>query len=1856
MKKIISITILLLFAPLMCVGQTYQQLWDDIAAFKQKDLPRSVISTTENIMAKAKAEHNIPQLLTAYLTRSEYRVMLDGGNRLLEKKALEQWADTASNAVVKAVLNSIVADKMVRAQVQNVDEILRRIDSSLQHKKVLSELKASDFVPLTVCTDFSNKYLSDNLYELLAREAIRTLNSNWYVRNAKEVQLRILSLYDELIEFHAGNRQAQLLTREAKTLYLSSYWVIDKYRLDTDEVISRLQQLADEYSDLEACADVYVKLALRYNANGNPAKAMQILQTAKAKYRRTDFSDMINQNIQYLLNPYLVVSIESLFPRAGVDMNVVYRNLTSFNISVYRLSLTPADVLSMADYQLGEQTIRKYGKKVSNRKFALPATDDLKDKSVQLSYPLPEPGVYMFKFTANGNEAPTYRLACVSGNNCLTLITDKDMMELIALDKTTGHPLPEAEFVIFERQGETYAEVERLKANRQGSVMVNRADYAKKYFNVETLTDSFMPVQRMYSTYLFKDREVRRECVVDHLFTDRSIYRPGQKLYVSGVRFVQMGDSTHVQSEEKVTLQLIDSHFKTIATKQLTTDDFGTFSAEFILPETVLPGMFHIKTDKSQSNFRVEEYKRPTFNVEFSPYSEAYHFGDSINVEGMAQMFSGAPVQGARVEYKVRRWQAWFWRMDYRDRTVLKKGEITVDADGKFRLGFTLQQPDRLENAYSRYYVYDVEAKVTARNGETHISTMRLPVGRQSIGLMVEGLNGTVVREQPHEVQLQAMNLNQQKVDIPVAYYIYKVGAEGKKGAQVLEGKMQSNTAFVPKDIYALPSGKYRIELKTFDDHQHECKAESDFTLFSVNDRKVPYPTTAWLYHDSEVFAEGQPVTCYAGTSEKDVYLLVDIYNNQGRLKSERIYLNDEIRKFTFHYQKEYGDGLEVNFSIIRNGRLYVEDAYIRLAEPDKHLNLSWKTFRNHLRPGNQEEWIMKITDKDGRPAKANLMAMMYDAALDDIYVRHQHHRLSFVRRWIGGYAHFGIGDHWMNAEMKFPFTSESTGFDFMSSDLYSRLLKLNLYGRPYARNGVVELKSKVYSVGAQNAPLTDAVFEEEIVVESTEESRLIPVPAEQNGTTLSVLRDNFNETAFFYPVLRTDSAGEASISFTLPDALTEWNFMAYAHTQNMDYGMLTEKVKASKPFMVQPNMPRYVRVGDKSVFAASLINLSDSVLCGGVKITLVDPLTDKVVYADSRPFTVGAKQTGVVDFTYRTDALHDLLVFRIEAQSNGFSDGEQHYLPVLSDRELITETIPVQLDGPETVSLSLNHLFNDGSSTATHRHLTVELTANPDWYAVQALPYMSAPSSENAISWAVAYYANAMAMHIVDANPGIRKAVQMWNLKDDKNGLLSQLEHNRELKQILLEESPWLADALTETEQKHRMALLFDLNSMAAHQQAVIRRLSALQLADGSWPWYQGMSGSLYITTQIVEYMARLRSMGIVLNQDAQRMCTNAFSYLERQARKEYEYKRDHKPSGQPFTLSEMTLRYLYICSVDKFLFDTSDQKMNQWLIHSMLGRSAEYTIYGKALMAIIMHENGHPDEAAILLRSLREYAVYGKDMGRHYNSHNAYYSFRDTRIPTQVAVMEAIGRIDRNDEELNQMKQWLLKQKQVQMWRTPTASADAIHAMLCMGEKRLAVRSRMKATIGRQTIITPADLIGYAKQSVQDVNVKRITISKTGRGISWGAVYAQCKDKVSAIKAYQSKGLAIERTLLKDGQPMADATALHAGDKLTVRLTVSVDRDMDFVQIEDRRAACLEPLEQLSGYRWKGGLGYYAVTHDASTQFFIDRVRQGTYSIEYTVLVDRSGVYHMGTASIQCAYAPEFAAHTDGGFLKVE
>ncbi len=1812
-------------------AQTYEHLWKEVETLRQKDLPASVLEVVARIRDKARAERCLPQLMKAVVVTAEQQAWLQPDSLPAARAGLEAWAAAETDTVARAVLEGIVGGWWLEGPDKDTDAALRHFRKSVEARAALRRTPASDYRPMTCGGKLSQHFFDDNLYDLLVRHAIHRLSGATPWADRPKALKACWDLYDGLAACYEaeGNRTAALLTREAQLWFrLDRMGHLRGYGLTDEEAERQLTELARQAAGLPVEADAYLKLAEWYLRHDERAKAVAAADKGLERCGTGEGAGLLKRCKRFATRPGLSVELPFVYPQQTVAVKVRFANLPGLTLEMYRLEATPASA------QLHDRPARKLydrrGRKVTSAYYPLEPAADFRYRDTVLHLRLPEAGIYVLRQVPKGYPASAAcQLVYVSPYEVLSLPVDTGHKEYTVMDKLTGHPVPGASLAVYVAQGKGYRLQQEWATGQDGTCLLANTHGAPRWMNARVPGCDYMPLARLEGATPLRNRRPPSWRQRQALFTDRGLYRAGQTVRVSGTVFRQLADSVAVAGDVRQTVRLL-SETGELAQQTVRTDEWGVWATEFVLPKTLRPGTYRLTTEGGQTAIRVEEYRRPTFEVTFTPAVATYAPGDTVGLTAVARTLAGVPVRAANVRWHLTRTERSWFRPMGGDKAPLQEGEGQTDADGKFTVKVVLTAPERL--SAGQYCMYRMEADVTDMAGETRQAVLDLPAGRVSMGLLVEHLPEVVQKERLPELMFRAVNLRGEPVGTMVDYRVRTLDAAGQPGAERRKGTVQAQQPLVPSDWASLPSGRYRLELSATDGQGRSCTAEQDFVLFAAADGRVPYATDAWFWQDGQEFSADAPVTLYVGTTLHDVYLLMDIYSGDRRIESRRLSLDDELQTFRLSYQEAYGDGVTVHLAFVKQGQLYRHDARILRARPDKRLSLKWATFRDRLQPGAAEEWRLQVTDTAGQPVRAALMATLYDAALDELLPYRPFFSLDFPREVPYVWATVHGGRRGGMTVSDFPYEPIGDGLRLQEDGDYSRLYGSSL-GWPDVRIEMANAPAMMPMMKAAATARADAGVPE------------VAVPP---------VRTRLAETAFFSPWLRTDSAGTAVVTFTVPDALTRWRFIGWAHTAGMRHGQLTAIAVTQKELMLQPNLPRFVRRGDKAVIAASLANQSQQARSGKAYMELKDPATERVLGRWMRPFKVAGGATGLLRFECRIPEGHDLLVCRLWADAGTCSDGEQRWLPVLTDRQPVTETATFRVTAAGPVTVDLKELSRRAPA---ERRLTLELTAHPAWQVVQALPVIGQPQTDDALAWMTAYYAGRLAQAVVEAHPRIGSLLEAERHRagTDEAGW-GQLEQRQDLKDLLLEETPWQDEAREETQRLRRLALLLETATWQTHRQEAVRRLRELQQPDGAWSWYKGMAGNRYMTLRMTGLLARLRALGLPLEPEVEAMYHRAFGFLKQWVGEEYRSRKKEPSGNRP---AGSILHYLYLCAVDPSLRQVADRQANDFFLKEWERHPAGCTLREKAMMATVLQEAGRPAQAAEWVRSLKEYLTGTAGTGYGYDTPRADYTWESGRIPTQVAAMEAIWRIAPDPELLDGMRLWLFRQKQVQAWESPVATADAVYAFLSLGSgDPLEQEGRLVAVMDGRTLETPADARGYVRRTWTggEAQAGTLQVTRQGTGTGWGNVYLRYWEDMDQVRPDAGNGLHLVREYWRGTEQVTAGTRLQVGDRLTVRLRVTADRDMDFVQLRDERAACLEPADPLSGYWATSTTGYYRMVRDASTLFFMDKLRKGTHVLEYDVFLDRSGRYVAGAAVVQSAYAPEYTGHTAGGRLTVE
>ena len=1937
--------LLLLAVAVPVRAQSYDKLWKRVEQAEEKNLPKTVMEVSDAIYRKALAEQNAGQMMKAYLWREEAQYSLTPDSLYSTIGKMEHWAQTEENAVNRAVLHVLLArlylaasssvagrtegvltpieledaPKDMREWTGNIFvwTIDRHLQQALADAEVLAETPSADYVPL-VKQGKSSRYYGHDLYHVLLGYSLDDVYGNLGFTDSSDslAQARVDSLLRTARTFYAGRRDGQDAALLFALRYASWQLNISQHRGDDKQTQARYEQTLDSlmvhYADRPICAEVYIWKAAFCETHKRPSEALRLCDEGLKRYASYERVDELKNIRERILNPNLSVSkVSGAYPGQTVDLNVSYRNLSGFTAEVYASTLSPSDERN--SYRtVNSKEFRKYaGKRVSSVHYDLsprphegvePVDWTYLDSDTLLKLPVPEEvGVYLVRFIGDGKLADfgggafglqSSRLKMLSVKTCA------DSLEVAVLDAMSGQPVSGAEVQLSWTQagegGRAPVAVSAVTGD-DGKVCLDVS--SSYYVDCTVQKDGDAARDRFYTSWgkYGADRPANNRLT---LLTDRAIYRPGQTVYVKGIAYSQNTDSAWVRTSADFELLLLDANRQEVASQAVRTNEFGSFSARLVLPSSCLNGVFTLTTRGGEASrlVRVEEYKRPSFEITFDPIAVPYRLGDRVTLTGQVSAYSGAAVQGVPLSYVVTRSDG-FYRPSGKN-SALEADTVRLDSEGRFAIPLWLR-PGDVEGDF--YTTFKVEVTVSDGGGETQTATTQLATRGNVAYAVGHDVPSVLCRDDSLRFTFTVDNLARIPQDVQLAYRIVPSDGKGSFGQEaVLTGTVPSNRPVDCSAWAALPSGSYGVVLTVQDsltndkDGKGDCRLQ--FTSFSRSDKRLGTFNDIFLYAEHSDFDASHPAVFYFGTSHKNAYVLMDVFAEDRRLESRTLQISDSLVRFELPYREAFGRAVSVQFHLLKHGELYGRTQTFSKRLPDRTLRLKWSTFRDRLLPGQQEEWRLTVETPQGASVPAELLATMYDASLDKLYANAQELAVTFPSYYnFPSYSFSTCPVNTWYDSWSFDYrTVPDLQFDALELppfmyNAFEVLIMRSASGATRQSIGSIKLRSSLrfaspsmnMKSGVDIADLSEVVTLSAVEPQAAMEEVSAPAALPE----LVGLRTNFAETAFFYPHLRTDSAGAVSFSFTVPQSLTRWNFRGYAHTRDMLTGLLEGSTVTAKDFMLRPNLPRFVRVGDDTQVAATVTNLTGSPLRGIVTLTLFDPETERVISTDRARFRADTGADVVVSFRFRADERYSLLGVRLVADGDTFSDGEQHLLPVLSDKQYLTETQLLSLSGSGTRTFALDSLFDGHNPAATQRRLTVELTGNAAWMAVQALPTLAEPCRDDVFSWASAYYANALAAHIVASQPRIKTVMEAWRATgQDGQALHSQLEKNQELKDILLAESPWVLDAADERASRQRIASLFDDNLMRDRVYSSISKLQELQNADGSWSWFPGMSGSFYTTSGVARLLLRLPVLtGEEPDERVTRLTYSALGYLHREVKENYEralrYDDGERQSPPPAYIVD----YLYLVAIADAKVPGDCQKAYRYYLERVPRLLSLDCIVCHAKAVTILRHAGLTAEADDFVRSLAQHVVQEEgDRGAHFAFMDSHYSWCALPIATHVAAMEALRLAGGYDGLLDSMRLWLLQQKLTTDWGNTVATADAVYALLADGADLLSDTGEARLSLGDEVVETrPAvgdrqssDItagLAYVKRSYEEgspvLNARTATLEKaTGASLTLGAVYAQFLVPMSAVGQQHDTPLSVSKQLYvervaADGSRTLQAVGpslkktLKPGDKLVVRLTVRADRALEYVQLKDGRAACLEPVSVRSGYRFASSGGYYMEVDDAATNFFFDRLGKGVHVLEYSCRVVRSGRYQTGIATVQSVYAPQFTAHSAGGEIRV-
>jgi len=1834
-------------------------MWKEYEEAMKKDLPQTCLKILNKISDKSESEKNYASLLKAEFKKVEITDELAPDSMPILKEALLKKVEklNGKDKVAYAVFNLALYKASTNLK---LTDVIKYLDEAFADMDILANTKATDWSMVITAKDGSAIFNNDML-------SIMGVNVSQYKR-----------LYDYYKA--KGNRRACAWLAQYNAVYGET---------------KNLDKFVEEYKDLPEGA----QLAKQYydycqrNDEKSAEERYQLLQNYRKQWAGTAEGAIFDNIEKEIQRASLTIQYMPGQVRINEEktIKVESKNVSKAKLVIIPLNVAARDIPRKTNYSTNydQELISKYAVKQGNGyKGQIEIAKDFAIENYytsvksEITLPALPGGVYMlklescdekdkssykhpdgFEINKNQSQVTDYELLYVSNLKIIRLeLAEKkegknagDKKERkIVVDSKTGHEIKGAKFETCNWRG----------------ICAYTAD------------DNGMPYGQVYgSSYYANNPE--KENFQTNIYLDRGIYRPGQTIHATAiVHKIIDGVKTSVIPNTQLTFTLNDANYQEVAEKEVTTDDFGTASVEFVIPSDRLTGNWHIEVDSEDDDdekfFRVEEYKRPTFEVTFNKYEKEYLLGDTIKVTGVAKTYAGVPVANSKVAYTVKREYPWWgWWRNYGAGQQVMKDTVVTNDKGEFEVTVPLVYPksdDEKATDKIICYDYQINAAVTSLSGETREGFQSLSASNKPLML-----NMTIKEKflNTEESGLTVNIRNNAGKELKDAKLAITIDDQKKKYASVAE---------VNEAIKKLPSGRHSLYAEaTYKDNVE--RDTTHFTIFSLDDKKPVEETNHWTYATHTQFkSEDDVITLQFGSSFEDVEVFYDVFVGDEHKESTVLHTSNSLIRKDIKAVK--GKNIYVVYAWVKDDQLYSKQYLLRQAVPEKSLNLTWKTFRNKLVPGQQEEWTLNIENPRSKSGeKFQLLACLYDMSLDAIASTSWNTNLGMNTGHMStGWMMSSTRNNRLNTYRVFktssyraPDMSDFSIWPFEYSGRYNRYFRNDMVmyesaPMPMAmatggRANVKMAKAAAPVVKADAEVLYDVVSLDAGDM-ALQEVTVVGLAAgvEKNtkaeNPAVVEMRSNFSETAFFYPQLMADKNGDVSIKFTLPESTTTWKFRGFAHDKDMNNGLLEDQIIAQKELMISPNMPRFIRKGDKAVLASVISNISEKTLQTKTTIEILDPATERVLYTESTENTLEPGKTAPVNFTIDQEAIEKaarqesekapvseasasdpLYIVKVFTVADGHSDGEQHYLAVIDNVEPVMTTKSITMIKPGIETVTTADLF---PADATDKKLTVEWTENPAWLMLETLPYMNSQDQTTVYSKAAAYYANALGANIFKAMPDNVKRQITQPLSPENN--VSALEKNPELKTLLLNETPWVMDAKNETERIQMLKNFYDENKLSYNQEQLISKLKDEQKSDGGWSWCPGMDTSYWMTSEICELFVRLNNM--IGKQDAtSSMLKKAMNCLQKKAHEEIvEWKKEEKKGNDVYIYDCYALQYVYLKALSGDKLSAEEKKDADFVIKYLKKQERNNSLYMKAKLAIVLYYMGETKIAKEYIQSINEYSAYKELEGRYFDTRRAGYSWRDYKQPTQTMVIEALKAVTPEQQQtIAEYQRWLLMQKRNQIWDTPINTVNNVYAFVSPSR-----------TGGNENVINAfgTDGKGYSKNTYIDKNILPIVeFEKTNDQVSWGAVYAQYKQKTTNVADF-SEGLKITREIVNaaTSKAVSSPSELKVGDKVKVRITVVAERDYDFVQIVDKRAACLEPANQLSKYQWAAGGGYYVAPQDSRTCYYYDMFRKGTHVLETEYFIDRVGDYQSGTCTVQCAYSPEYYGRTGGITITVK
>ncbi|MCQ2321654.1 MAG: MG2 domain-containing protein, partial [Bacteroidales bacterium] len=1947
----------------------YNEMWKKVKESIENNLPETAEKQLNEIESAAKRDKNQPQLLKTVLYRQQiFRQKEEDPEKaflafaeskmnelgktetaVLHLEIAKTYAGFYEQNQWQLRNNLPIDGDMSQVELKYWDEktfrkvIDQHYTEALKDKETLKNAKTNDY--LILFEDQKNVY--ENLdYEKTMFEYVFHRVAKYYkeIASADDIQpdwnteiwwadakdfvkadlgdsdngiIKCLKIFQELIAYNQKeNNEDVLLYNDVKR-----YQFVNGILVENDIFNEKLNALMQQYAENPMSAEiasVYANsLVDNYSESdsstfGNYRKAFEICQNTIEKFPKSKGASQCKDIVKFIENDEINVQMqETQLPNQAIALQLRYRNAEH---PYYKIVKVTEDEINSYLNLDGDELFKKLdGKKpAAEQELALPAETDFCSHSTLVALPQLSVGqYYIIAKTSKDAQSSEKRAMFRFQVSNLSYVTNNetDAITLFTLDRKTGKPLANVKVELYTRNyNYKIRKYENTKladyqSDNNGKVSISNVKGNNSFFvNLRNGDDALLSGKYMNVPH---PNSRNSEIYSTTFFTDRAIYRPGQTVYFKGIVVRHQGDDMALAEGFSETVRFRDANYEEISSLLFTTDEYGSFDGSFVIPTDRLNGVFRLDGSHGSTTIRVEEYKRPTFEVNFEKPKEQYKLNQDVTIHGSVDAYAGFGLDDVKYTYRVTRrtsfpWRCWWWFYPVVSDEQIDFGEARTDESGKFAITFNLKPSLKTKPEQQPVFTYEIEVTATSAQGETHSETYSIRAGYNEICLSTN-LNNLVEKSQLENYRIEVLNMSGQPAKSKVSRKFYRFNDNGKMDFFEASGQRSSfdrqvmsdeelTKAFPDYDYYSytnrlknkvlvyedvveidektalfpekadLKSGKYYVELQSLDDKL--AMNSTEFTLFDDKAKALPHTTLSWNSVDKSTAKPGETITFSIGTSTKDTQIWVQLLSGQEKRMEKWLKLNNEITKLSYKVTENDRGGLTWKTIFVKDGLVKTESQSIYVPYDNLDLNVELATVRDVLRPGAEEHWEVTVRDYHNKPVASSMLAGMYDASLDVFASNSWYFNMKPYTKYANSFDYddqFGFVSSSTNGQyiylaalFGFSLPSDYPFFDFgymyygraKGGVMFNRSVALDCVAEECAELKEMPMPAPSAKKMSSNEVADGAMTDEEVL--QTEEIGA----SEAQQEAVPTVRENFNETAFFFPNLRTNADGSTTFSFTMPDALTRWKLMMLAYTKDRKTGYKTYDFKSSKPVMIMADMPRYMYDGDTLWLVANVINTGEEAVTPKAKLEVFDAASMKPVNILASDAMIAMEEIvpgRSKEVRWKVAAKKDLglLAFRFTAFAGQFSDAEQHLLPVLSSEIFMTQTLPITVKAETEKSFDFESIANSNS----HEHdysLTLNFSTNPVWYAVQSLPYLADQRTDRAESAFYVFYANTLSSYIASKIPNLLNYIKKWQI-ETPDALLSQLEKDQDLKAIMLRETPWVMEAKSETEQRSRISTLFEINTLSQNQTSSLKLIAQKQTSNGGWPWMKGMSESPYISTYILSGFGRLKAMDALsslskANQNtANQIIDNAVRYLEYEVADTYRRMRNHK---KEWPIDGSTLNELYALSFfPEQKSDKSFAEAKKYFLGRLEKEWTDFDFNMRSKAAVLLFRSGNEKTAKLMIQSFKECAQKDEAIGMYWPK--KYFSF-ESHIATHANIMAAFAEIENDTEMLDQLRVWLLTQKQTNQWENSASTAEAVYALLLRGTDWLNDDKEVTLKLGNQQIDMDGAVAGTgfiqrrwnANEVTEDM--RHLTVNNPTKHLVWGGLFRQYFVPIDEVKSDESafkisRELFVEKTD-ENGKILVpiEKQALKVGDKLTVKITFESKQDMEYVFVKDLRAAGFEPIEQISHYEHNDQMSYYQTNTDTDMEFFIEFLPKGTHQVEYSMFVTKEGNLSNGYA----------------------